>query len=207
MAGLRPSWDIAWRGVGGASDGVSLFAALTAAYAEPQRKYHTLQHLQECLGLLEPVAGLASHPQEVGIGLWFHDAIYDVKRADNEERSAQWWSAVAAAEGVAGAVADRIRSLVLVTKHSGVPASPDEQLLVDIDLAILGAPERRFAEYERQIRDEYAWVAQASFTEKRRAILRSFLDRERIFGTPYFHARFEAAARANLERAVANISG
>ena len=34
----------------------------------------------------------------------------------------------------------------------------DEQLLVDIDLAILGADTARFAEYQTQIRREYAHV-------------------------------------------------
>ena len=204
MAELQQSWERAWRGIGATSDGAALRDALTAAYAEPQRSYHTLQHLRECLALFAPAAGLASHPAEVEIALWFHDAVYEPGRPDNEERSAGWARVAAAEGGVAPAVAERIASLVLVTRHSGIAAGADEQLLVDVDLAILGAPERRFAEYERQIRAEYAAVPQATFEAKRCAILRSFLHRERIYGTPYFHAGFEAAARANLERALAS---
>jgi len=197
-----PSWARAWRGIGAADDGAAVRDSLLAAYAEPHRRYHTLQHLRECLGLLAETADAAARPCEVAIALWFHDAIYDVRRSDNEERSADWASAAVAAAGAVPAVVERIRSLVLATKHSMAPGSDDERLLVDIDLAVLGAPAPRFAEYERQIRAEYAWVPQPLFDEKRGAILRSFLDRERIFATPLFHSRFEAAARANLTRAI-----
>jgi predicted metal-dependent HD superfamily phosphohydrolase len=198
----RQSWARAWRGIGAVDDGVAVRDALLAAYAEPHRKYHTLQHLHECLDLLAPATAAAARPCEVEVALWFHDAIYDVRRSDNEERSADWASAAVAAAGVAAAIVERIRSLVLATKHTGSPGSDDERLLVDIDLAILGAPAQRFAEYERQIRAESSWVPQPLFDEKRGAILRSFLDRERIFATPLFHSRFEAAARVNLARAV-----
>jgi predicted metal-dependent HD superfamily phosphohydrolase len=198
----RQSWARAWRGIGAVDDGAAVRDSLLAAYAEPQRAYHTLQHLHECLDLLAPVAGAAARPCEVEVALWFHDAIYDVRRSDNEERSADWASAAAAAAGAVPAAVERIRSLVLATKHSVSPGGDDERLLVDIDLAILGAPAERFAEYERQIRAEYACVPQPLFDEKRAAILRSFLARERIFATPLFHSRFEAAARANLTRAV-----
>jgi predicted metal-dependent HD superfamily phosphohydrolase len=78
----------------------------------------------------------------------------------------------------------------------------DEQLLVDIDLAILGASEARFLEYERQIREEYGFVPGWLFRRKRRAILRSFLKRPRIFSTQHFNASLEQRARANLARAM-----
>ena len=163
MIDARQSWARAWRGIG-RDDGAAVRDSLLAAYAEPHREYHTLQHLRECLGLLDEAADAAARPFEVGIALWFHDAIYDVRRSDKTERSADWASAAAAAAGAVPAVVDRIRSLVLATKHSIAPGSDDERLLVDIDLAILGAPAERFAEYERQIRAEYAWVPSRSST-------------------------------------------
>src|SRR5215831_5090860 len=87
---LAISWLRAWRGVGAAGDGKAVPQALLDSYNEPHRKYHTLQHLSECLAAFEQVSQLAPHPAAVEAGLWFHDAIYDVKRSDNEERSAQW---------------------------------------------------------------------------------------------------------------------
>ena len=92
---------------------------------------------------------------------------------------------------------------MMVTRHTGVPVDADEQLLVDIDLAILGAEPARFAEYDRQIREEYNHVPGWLFKRKRRAILHSFLDRLRIFSTPHFHQVREDTARANLRLATA----
>ena len=202
MPELHRSWAHAWRGAGATGDGDAIHQALVAAYDEPHRKYHTSQHLNECIDLFETVEGMALHASEIELALWFHDAVYDVKRADNEESSAAWAKSAVLQAGAAHQVADRIHSLVMVTRHTGVPAAPDEQLLVDIDLAILGAGKERFAEYERQIREEYAFAPAWLFRRKRRAVLKSFLDRERIYGTDHFHERLEQRARDNLRLAV-----
>ena len=81
------------------------------------------------------------------------------------------------------------------------------QLLVDIDLAILGADAARFDEYERQVREEYAWVPSIMFRRTRRRILEQFLERPRIFQTAAFYEAREAAARQNLQRSVKQLGG
>jgi len=204
MADLQRSWKRAWQGLGAGDDGASVSAALLAAYDEPQRSYHTLQHLHECIDRFETSTDLTVRPAEIEIALWFHDAVYDVFRADNERRSAEWARDATVASGVPAEVAERIAALVLATKHStAMPASVDEQLLVDIDLAILGADRKRFAEYERQIRREYAHVPEPVFQAKRRALLAGFMARERLYGTPRLHDELEERARANLSLAIA----
>ena len=200
---LAVSWRRGWRGIGARDDADALCASLMSAYREPQRRYHTLQHLGECIDLLERVGALATHPADVEVGLWFHDAVYDAQRSDNEARSAAWLRRTADATGVATAVTERVCKLIMATRHAALPEGVDEQLLVDIDLAILAAPEPRFAEYERQIRAEYAFVPEVTFTARRRAILAGFLDRERIYSTPRLHDELERSARANLARAIA----
>ncbi len=202
MTDLRPSWDRAWKGVGAAADGEAVFAALVERYQEPQRSYHTLQHLTECLQAFDHVRSLPPHPAEVEIALWFHDAIYDVHRSDNEEQSAAWAKSALLAAGVGAESAERVSSLILVTRHTAAPRTPDEFVLIDIDLAILGAEVPRFAEYERQIRHEYGFVPQAVFNVKRRQILASFLARPYIYSTARFRAALEARARANLSRVI-----
>jgi len=202
------SWRRAWSalvapGAGTSGpDGIALRDELLACYAEPQRRYHTQQHLEECLALLEQVRDLAEHPEEVEMALWFHDAIYDVKGSGNEERSAEWAHRALVAAGVALTAAERVRQLVPVTRHDGVPGNVDEQVLVDIDLAILGAERPRFDEYERQIRDEYAFVPGFLFRRKRRQILRTFLDRPVLYSTALLRERLEARARENPRRAI-----
>lgn len=199
---LQHSWARAWQGVGAGGDGEPVHAALVASYAEPQRKYHSLQHLTECLEWFERVRELPQHAAEVELALWFHDAVYDVKGSGNEPRSADWAATELVKVGVAQDVIGRVSALILATRHTAVPTEPDQQVLVDIDLAILGAAEPRFAEYGQQIRDEYAFVPEELFDQRRRALLGSFLDRPRIYSTSYFHALLEERARANLRRAL-----
>ena len=81
-------------------------------------------------------------------------------------------------------------------------STPDEALLVDVDLAIRGRPEARFDLYERQIREEYAWVPEDVFRQKRGEILRGFLGRPSIYQTEAFRAKYEAQARRNLARSL-----
>jgi predicted metal-dependent HD superfamily phosphohydrolase len=84
-----------------------------------------------------------------------------------------------------------------------LPATPDQCWLVDIDLSILGAVPARFDEYERQVRDEYAFVPEELFRRKRAEVLAGFVARARIYSTPFFRDRLEAPARANLGRSIA----
>lgn len=203
MTVFEQSWARAWHGCGAQGDGAAVRDALLRRYAEPHRHYHTLQHLSECLALFEPVSALPPHPAEVEIALWFHDAIYDVKRQDNEQLSGEWARNALASAGVAADSAQRVFDLVLATRHSAAPGVLDALVLVDVDLAILGTPPERFAQYEAQIRAEYAHVPIWTFRWKRAEILRSMLARPRIFNTPHFHGMFEKQARSNLLDSIA----
>jgi predicted metal-dependent HD superfamily phosphohydrolase len=178
--------------------------ALLAAWAEPQRKYHTLQHLSECLALFEQYRELAVEPAEVEVALWFHDAIYAVRASDNEARSADWAEAELRRASVPEPRIARVRSHILATRHSALPEGSDQALLVDIDLSILGAPRPRFEEYERQVRDEYRWVPGFLFQLKRKQILAQFLARDALFNTPAIRHALEAAARENLVDSLRN---
>jgi predicted metal-dependent HD superfamily phosphohydrolase len=203
---LQRLWDSAWLLAGLATPSKQVLSDLLQCWSEPHRKYHTLQHLGECLALFEQTRMLAAHPGEVAIALWFHDAIYDTSRHDNEAESAAWARQVLLEAQAPIEAVERVHALIMATRHSQVPATPDEQLLVDIDLAILGAAPARFDDYERQIRDEYGFVPEAVFRARRGEILRAFLARPAIFSTPTCVARFEAVARANLVKAIASLA-
>lgn len=200
-------WRATWLGLGIETVNGDLYAELIARYAERHRKYHTARHLDECFARLDEARSLAVHPFEIELALWFHDAVYDVRGHDNEERSAVWAEEAARAAGLANVVGERVRLLILATKHDAEPASSDAALLVDVDLAILGTAAERFDEYERQIREEYAWVPSVLFRSKRREILEGFLARPHVYNTSHFQDRYEASARANLSRSIAQLGG
>jgi predicted metal-dependent HD superfamily phosphohydrolase len=194
------SWQRAWAALGlSAPEG--LMQQLMDAWAEPQRHYHSLQHLRECLALLEPALDLAQRPGEVELALWFHDAVYDPKGKGNEARSADWAVGALAHAGAGSEVQEQVRALIMATCHDVVPVDDDARLLVDIDLAILGADPARFAEYDAQVREEYRWVPDLIYRVKRKEVLAGFLARPAIYWTERLGERFEARARENLQEA------
>jgi len=204
---LPPSWRRWWNALA-APQAHALSGparrAVVARWSESGRHYHAPQHLRECLAAFDEAATLAQRPAEVEAALWFHDAVYDPHRHDNEARSADLWRTMLEPAGIAEDTLQRVAALVLATRHGvAEPASADAALVVDIDLAILGAPRARFAEYERQIRAEYAFVPIEVYREKRRAVLQGFAQRPRLYTTAHFHARCDAPARENLARALA----
>jgi predicted metal-dependent HD superfamily phosphohydrolase len=201
MNELFAGWRNAWSQAGLAEPPLATFEALRRAYAEPQRHYHSLQHLRECLAQSGEIERLAERPGEVLIALWFHDAVYDPRARGNEARSAEWAREVVAHAGNAEA-ASRVQALVMATEHHAVPATADAQVLVDVDLSILGADTARFDEYERQVREEYRHVPGLVYRLKRRSVLQGFLARPRLFCTEAYHQRLEARARENLRRSI-----
>ena len=179
------------------------FADLAREYGAPNRHYHTARHIADCLAKLDRHRALAMRAAEVEIALFFHDAIYDPRRSDNEAKSADWAASCLEHEGLDAPAVARVRALVLATRHDAEPSDGDQALLVDIDLSILGAPPRAFRAYDREIAREFAWLPAEQYRSGRVAVLKSFLARPRIFATPPFFAEFEAPARRNLEHAIA----
>lgn len=196
-------WRETWSLVGAPAP-LEPLANTVARYAEPHRAYHDLTHILECLGHASAVRPLLRDVGSVELAIWFHDVIYDPRAGDNEERSASF--AKTAIGGAASmAVLETVQRLILATKHPSRPTEHDAQYVVDIDLAILGAPPERYDEYESAIRREYGWVPRPIYRRKRRQVLQSFLDLDGIYLTPHFKARLEAQARTNLEAALSRL--
>lgn len=198
-------WRHAWARLGIEPAPRKVFDELLTRYQEAHRAYHTREHLEECLVLLDEVWDQCDRPEEVAIALWFHDAIYEPRRSDNEAASAKWLATAGDAMGVAGLSIERMHALVMATRHTALVEQPDAQILVDIDLSILGASPERFDAYEAQIRREYRWVPGPIYRTKRANILRGFLGRSMIYTTPLFRDRFEERARTNIARSLSTL--
>ena len=139
---LEQRWKSTWAALDRRAP-AGLFERLLAAWREPQRHYHTLQHLGECLALFEELHAEARQLHEVELALWFHDAVYDVHDHDNEARSAQWAVQALDTAGLDAPCCRRIHDLIMATCNTASPTSADAALLVDVGLAILGAAHRR----------------------------------------------------------------
>lgn len=181
------------------------YDALVSAHAESHRAYHTLDHIAACLRHLDDVRDLADRPDEIEMALWFHDAIYAPFSATNEEDSAVWAADWLQNKGLDKSGLARISNHILDTKTHDTPTTIDGQLMLDIDLSILGTPERVYDEFETHIRREYRLVPGFIFRKKRKSILQGFLARERLYSSDYFFDLLAAQARVNLERAISRL--
>ena len=179
---------------------------LVAAYAHPSRRYHDTRHLTEVLARVHELSaeGVEFDRMAVVLAAWFHDGVYDGE-PEAEKRSAAW-AAEALATHVEPAVLDEVVRLVLITEHhTPVADDPNGGALSDADLAILAAPAERYEEYAASVRVEYAHVPDDAFAAGRAAILQALLAKPHLFHTAYAQASWEAAARANVEREVADL--
>src|SRR6266511_3602916 len=201
----REKWDQVWRDGNTRRALSAWYDRLAALYSEPQRHYHNFRHLAECLAELESARHLAREPMAVELAIWFHDAVYDPRAQDNEERSAELARRCTLEAGLAAALAESVTQLVLATKAHDASLHVDAPLVVDVDLSILGQPGPRFAEYERQIRRENAWVPAPTFASKRALILERFLARKRIYATELFFEKYEPRARTNLQNSLGKL--
>ena len=97
-------WDSAWGKLGVQPPGPAVRDAVIAAYRSPDRAYHTLQHLGECFDRLDEAGDLMERAGELLVALWFHDAVYDTRRDDNEAASAAWAARVLREQGAGDAI-------------------------------------------------------------------------------------------------------
>jgi hypothetical protein len=170
---------------------------LIAAYSEKQRAYHTLQHLYECLVLVDSIQANVNDAQAVALALWFHDAVYAPQAKDNELKSAELFEQYLA-QDLSVDIVQKIKRWIVATQKHASTDELDLQFLLDIDLAILAASPERFAQYEQQIQQEYAWVDPDVYLIKRKEVLVHFYQTEPLYQTEYFQQNFEQRAKENL---------
>lgn len=204
--GLAARFAALWRRVGCADDGSAVFGALWDAWGEPHRHYHDREHLLDCLQQLDRSPPTEADRDLAEVALWFHDAVYVPRAADNEERSAEWATRVLRECGAPAGQAERVAALILQTDHAGPSDNPTGALVCDVDLSILGRSAPEFAEYERRIRSEYQRVPDPLYRVGRAAVLRGLLARDHLFQTEHFRRSYEERARVNLRDSLAALS-
>ena len=139
---------------------------------------------------------LADDIDAVRMAAWLHDAVYDPRASDNEERSA--------------ALSDdpEVRRLVLLTKtHDPQPGDRNGELLCDADLAILAADPAAYREYAGNVREEYAFVPPEAFREGRGRILEDLLAKAALYKIVPQRDEWTSRAHANLRDELRTVTG
>ena len=214
--GWRGRWLEFCRRIGAGGAAEEVFADLDRRYREPGRHYHTWAHVADCLRELRRARPAPQEAAALELAVWFHDAVYDPARQDNEERSAALASRGTSALGLPPALGREASRLILATRHVGpdepegaanpsAPGVPGEALVRDIDLAVWGGCWARFLRCERRIAREYSGLPLERFRAGRTALLRCFLRRPFLYATPEFRRRYERRARENLTHALARL--
>lgn len=177
----------------------SIFAALRGRYAEDVRAYHTLEHVRQVLDTVERLAPYAENLLAVKLAAWFHDAVYEPGAADNEARSAGYLRAALEPVAVPAAVVEEAARLILLTEgHAAEARDGNGRVLLDADLAILGAEPAAYQQYAQAIRREFAHVPEAAYRRGRADVLRRLLQRDPLYYTRPIQEEREARARRNI---------
>ncbi len=184
---------------------LEVFELLDKQYSNPSRFYHGWNHIADCLKNLDEVRD--SIPFKVPTtecAIFFHDAIYDSRRKDNEIESAALSSLYLVKMGVGDYMfTENVASFIKASTHRYLSGPTSEMnLFLDIDLASLGYPLETFKHNTSEIRQEHDWVPTDVFIKERTKMLESFLKRPTIYYTDFFRDKYETQARLNLSHPI-----
>jgi len=179
------------------------FGLLQNLYSEKHRFYHNLGHIKFLFTLFQDFGYEIEDKQAVFFSIWFHDAIYEPQKKDNEKQSAKLACEELKKLSLPDDEISKIEKIILATeRHSAENMDADGKLFLDFDLAILGAEDDVYDEYKNAIRSEYSFVPEEMYKSERKRILQNFLRRELIYFTKIMREKFEGKARKNIEREI-----
>jgi predicted metal-dependent HD superfamily phosphohydrolase len=180
---------------------------LIEKYCEEHRAYHNLSHIRAMLAAAEKFKDKIADYDAVRLAVWFHDAVYEPRAKTNEIDSAALAVGTLAQLNAPEAQIESVEKMILATeKHDASGLDADGELFLDLDLGILAAGKEVYRKYARAIRQEYSFVPESLYREKRREILESFLEREFIYYTGEMRASFEERARSNIANEIKELS-
>ena len=188
-----------------------LWQDIAMRYNEPQRAYHSLQHIQQLFGQFDQVKNNLHEPHIIALALLYHDVIYEPTRSDNELKSAEY-----AVESLTGYLSaeqcQHIYALIMMTashqidkwsnKAKAREEYSDAAYLLDMDLSILGSSWSVYEHYSHAVRQEYAHVSDDDYRVGRMAVLKELLAHPTLYLTDYYYERLEKQARKNIEHEI-----
>jgi predicted metal-dependent HD superfamily phosphohydrolase len=181
-----------------------LYADWSNLYSRPDRHYHTLDHIQHFLAEVDALSARAKNLEAIEFAALLHDVIYDAKAKDNEEKSAEYAESILNNLDIPREVIDKVTRLILKTKTHQITEDDDidTKIMLDADLAILGAEDDAYRRYAQAIRLEYAWVSDQDYRYGRTQFLQSLLKRQKIYQLEEMFEKLETKARQNIQQEI-----
>lgn len=144
-------------------------------WLEPHRYYHNFSHF------IDLCNKVPDHTREdIFLAITFHDIIYDPRRADNEERSAEFFLSEMTDEFKKNneQLVDDVFKAIMDTKHQEPPKSKLGEILCKADMSILFDSDlNELVNYEIGISKEYQLYPYDLYREGRVHFLKKWVDR------------------------------
>ncbi|GAF52529.1 hypothetical protein [Psychrobacter sp. JCM 18900] len=188
-----------------------LWQDIVTRYGEPQRAYHTLNHIEQLLVQFENIKHHLAEPHIIALALYYHDAIYNPTRSDNELKSAEF-ATDALSPYLSTEQCQQIYALIMMTANHQIDVLIDSEkyndaaYLLDMDLSILGAPWPTYKQYAKAIRQEYKHVADDNYRDGRTAVLQGLLAHPKLYLTDHYYNQLETQARDNIKRELTSLA-
>lgn len=172
-------------------------------YTASNRHYHNMGHLDHMCHELNPIKSEVRNLDAFLFSIFYHDIIYKSTRSDNEYRSAL------AFEKTIGKTSfksiDYCKSQIEATKEHQLSKDRDTNILLDLDLSILGTNPQQYLEYAAAVRKEYSIYPDFMYCSGRKKVLKKMLEQESIYKTEFFKEKYECQANKNLQSEPINL--
>lgn len=169
-------------------------------YEQDNRYYHNLVHIYNFIQLFEEHKSSIERPLLFEVAIWWHDAIYEAKRNDNETRSAQlavrcWKNHLSSTD------LKYIAILISSTeKHLPLIEENDVHYFLDMDLSILATNNQVYQQYVHYIEKEYTtYYPKMLYNIGRKKAMKNFHSRPKLYFTAFFYENYEFQAKSNIK--------
>jgi len=182
------------------------------------RLYHGSWHVSQMFSIHEQLKkewpGMTTKQyHNIVAAIYYHDAVYDTARKDNEYQSAELFRYHIQHMYDEGSEDWDIYSknfwsfvydLIMATSdHFGDrPYDAMTEWLIGLDLAALAAPWEMFKLNNSLVRLEFTHVSDEDWDKNRHWFLKKAIAQDKIYRHPVMHKHFEINARQNIERLI-----
>ena len=177
-----------------------MWGEIQDAHTSKYRVYHNLNHLENLFNELNPIQDVISSWETVSYAIFYHDIVYNVKKKNNEELSADLTVRHLKEINYPTESIQLCFDHIIATKSHSVSGNHDTNLFTDADLSVLGKDWNQYQSYFQAIRKEYKIYPNLLYNPARKKVLSHFLEMSSIFKTTHFRELYEQNARTNIER-------
>jgi len=165
-------------------------------YNQKSRYYHNLVHIEKMLMELEDVKEKVEKLDAIRFSIYYHDIIYKSTRSDNEYKSAEYFKERVAKTNFSY-VEDCFKQIEATKTHKKSDDN-DTNILLDLDLSILGSNNEEYQEYCKNVRKEYSIYPDLIYRKGRGKVLLKILKANPIYKTVHFVEKYEGRAKENI---------